>query len=106
MSATLKSVEGATVTIELKIELTSSMLNSEENILSSINDAGSIATEEALKHFDADGSKLVFGDVSFSGKGQLFKKYQTPYGEVSVQRHIYQSSKGGKLFVQWSKMPE
>ena len=55
MSATLKSVEGATVTIELKIELTSSLLNSEENILSSINDAGSIATEEALKHFDADG---------------------------------------------------
>ncbi len=98
MSATLKSIEGTTVTIEVKIELTNSMLNSEENILSSVNDAGSIATEEALKHFDADGSKLVFGDASFFSKGQLPKKYQTPYGEVSVLRHVYQSSKGGKTF--------
>jgi hypothetical protein len=98
MSATLKSIEGTTVTIEVKIELTNSMLNSEESILSSVNDVGSIATEEALKHFDADGSKLVFGDASFFSKGQLPKKYQTPYGEVSVLRHVYQSSKGGKTF--------
>jgi len=98
MTATLKSIEGTTVSIEIKIELTNSMLNSEADILSSLNDAGSIATEEALKHFDSDGSKLVFGNLSFSSKGQLPKRYQTPYGEVSVLRHVYQSSKGGKTF--------
>lgn len=58
MSATLLSNTGTTVTIQLQVELTDSMLNSEENILSSLNEAGSIATEEALKYFDTDGSKL------------------------------------------------
>lgn len=98
MSATLLSKNGTTVTIELKIELTDSMLNSEENILSSINEAGSIATEEALKYFDTDGSKLTFGENLFFSKGQLPKRYQTPYGEVSIPRHVYQSSQGGKTF--------
>lgn len=98
MSATLVSKKGKTVTIELKVELTDSMLSSEENILSSINDAGSIATEEALKYFDTDGSKLVFGETIFFSKGQLPKRYQTPYGEVSILRHVYQSSLGGKTF--------
>lgn len=98
MSAILTSKHGTTVTIQLKVELTDSMLNSEENILSSLNEAGSIATEEALKYFDTDGSKLVFGENIFFSKGQLSKKYQTPYGEVSIPRHVYQSSQGGKTF--------
>lgn len=34
----------------MQVELTDSMLNSEENILSSLNEVGLIATEEALKH--------------------------------------------------------
>jgi hypothetical protein len=98
MNANIKSIEGTTVTIELKVELTNSMLDSEENILSSLNEAGSLATEEALKYFDADGSKLTFGEVSFFSKGQLPKRYQTPYGEISVLRHVYQSARGGKTF--------
>ena len=98
MSAKLLSKNGTTVTIQLKVELTDSMLHSEENILSSINEAGSIATEEALKYFDTDGSKLMFGETLFFSKGQLPKKYQTPYGEVSIPRHVYQGSKGGKTF--------
>ena len=40
MSAKLLSKHGTTVTIELRVELTDPMLNSEENILSSINEAG------------------------------------------------------------------
>ena len=55
MSANIKSIEGTTVTIEVKVELTSSMLDPENNILLSLNEAGSLATEEALKYFDADG---------------------------------------------------
>ena len=98
MSANIKSIEGTTVTIEVKIELTSSMLDSENNILFSLNEAGSLATEEALKYFDTDGSKIMFGDVSFSSKGQLPKRYQTPYGELSVLRHVYQNARGGKTF--------
>ena len=98
MNTKLTSINGTTITIELQVELTDSMLESEKNILSSLNEAGSIATKEALKHFDTDGSKLVFGDTLFFSKGQLSKKYQTPYGEVSIFRHVYQGSRGGKTF--------
>jgi len=49
------------------------MLNSEESILSSINEAGSIATEEALKYFDTDGSKLKFGKSLFLVKDSCLK---------------------------------
>lgn len=98
MGARLKSIKGSTVTIELQVELTNSMLDSEENILSSLNEAGTIATKEALSYFDTDGTKLLFGETLFFSKGQLPKKYQTPYGEISIPRHVYQSSEGGKTF--------
>jgi len=55
MNAQLKSVNGNTVTIELKVKLTDSMLETEDNILSSLNEAGCIATSEALSHFDTEG---------------------------------------------------
>ena len=98
MSATIKTIKGKTVTIELKVKLTNSMLESENNMLTALNEAGALVTEEALTHFDTDGSKLMFGDTLFFSKGKLAKRYQTPYGEVSVQRHVYQGSKGGKTF--------
>ena len=31
-------------------------------------------------------------------KGQVLKLYQTPYGEVAVPRHVYQTSAGGAIF--------
>lgn len=98
MNANLKSIKGNTVTVEVKFELTDSMLETENNILTSLNEAGCLATSEALHHFDTEGSKLVFGEILFFSKGQLPKKYQTPYGEVSIKRHVYQSNQGGKTF--------
>ena len=98
MSASITSIKKKIVTIKLQVKLTDSMLETENNILLSLNEAGALVTEEALKHFDTDGSTLVFGDTLFFSKGKLAKRYQTPYGEVSVQRHVYQGSKGGKTF--------
>lgn len=98
MTAKLLSQKENKVTIELEITLTDSMLESEENILNSLNEAGSIATAEALKYFDTDGSSLRYGDTTLYSKGQLPKKYQTPYGVISVDRHVYQGRKGGKTF--------
>lgn len=98
MSASITSIKEKIVTIKLQVKLTDSMLETENNLLLSLNEAGALVTEEALKHFDTDGSTLVFGDTLFFSKGKLAKRYQTPYGEVSVQRHVYQGSKGGKTF--------
>ncbi len=98
MGVQLVSVEGTQVKIEMTIELSRSMLTSEENIQSSLNKAGSIATGAALKYLDTDGSQIeIAGEVMYS-KGEQPKGYQTPYGEVEVKRHVYQRAGGGKTY--------
>ena len=67
-------------------------------IQSALNEAGMLATEQALERFDADGSPIVLGDVKWTTKGQEPKVYQTPYGEVSIARHVYQRAGGGKTY--------
>ena len=59
MSAKLISVEGKRVRIELTIDLSESMLDSEVKIQEELNEVGCIATKEALKQQDTDGSVLV-----------------------------------------------
>ena len=95
MSAKLISVEGKRVRIELTIELSESMLDSEVKIQEELNEVGCIATKEALKQQDTDGSVLVIGDKKWRTKGVQAKSYQTVYGEVVVERHVYQSAGGG-----------
>jgi hypothetical protein len=98
MTSKLISVEKNTVKIEVEIELGRSMLESEDKIQAALNEAGSMVTGEALKCFDTDGSPLVYGGVKLTSKGQEPKTYQTPYGEIKVFRHLYQTSQGGKTF--------
>src|SRR4051812_9380392 len=76
----------------------SSMLDSEEVIQDRLNQAGVVATQEALQQFDTDGSPIVIGSVKLTSEGRLPKEYQTPYGVATVARHVYQSSQGGKTY--------
>lgn len=98
MTSRLISRENNTVTIEVKIKLSRSILESEERIQTALNEAGNIATGEALKCFDTDGTPIVLGSVKWTSKGQVPKTYQTPYGEIEVSRYVYQTSQGGKTF--------
>jgi hypothetical protein len=98
MVARLVRVEGQRVTVELTVELSRSMLSTEEAIQAALNEAGQLATHEALKYFDTDGSPLEIGGQVWRTKGQQPKYYQTPYGEVEVSRHVYQRSGGGTTF--------
>ncbi len=97
MTARLINVEGSKVKIELTLELSRSMLDTEINIQKSLNEAGCIASQEALKYLDTDGSPLKIGEDIWKTKGAQPKKYQSPYGEVRVNRHVYQRSRGGKI---------
>src|SRR3954453_13794828 len=85
-------------TIQLEIPYGSSMLDFEEVIQQRLNEAGVLATGEVLQQFDADGSPITVGDTKLTSKGKLLKGYQTPYGVAPVQRHVYQSSRGGKTY--------
>jgi hypothetical protein len=98
MSATVIERQENSVTIQVTIPLTRSMLETEEAIQAALNQAGALASAEALKQFDTDGSLLQIGATRWTSKGQEPKTYQTPYGEVSVERHVYQTGEGGVTF--------
>jgi hypothetical protein len=55
-------------------------------------------TEEALKRFDTDGSPIRVGEVKLTARGRDPKEYQTPYGVVQVERYVYQTSRGGRIY--------
>lgn len=98
MTAQVKHIEGRRVTVEVQVELQETMLGSEQAIQEALNEAGCLLTQHALERFDTDGSKFVTGAIHWSSKGPLEKRYQTPYGEVEVKRHVYQTPRGGKTY--------
>ena len=98
MGAQLLGIEGTQVKIEVTIDLSRSLLTSEEKIQESLNEAGNIATLSALKYLDTDGSAIEIAGEVMRTKGEQSKAYQTPYGEVIVNRHVYQRSGGGKTY--------
>jgi hypothetical protein len=98
MSAKVVSASGNKAVIQIEVEFSGSMLDSERAILDAVNEVGKIATHNLLERFDTNGQPIVMGPVSMTSKGQVECAYQTPYGEVVVARHVYQTSKGGKTF--------
>ena len=98
VAAKIKSRTDNTLVIEMTIPLGGSMLEAEGRIEQALNEAGTLATGELLKGFDTDGSAIRMGSTKLTSKGQVEKTYQTPYGETRVNRHVYQSPKGGATF--------
>jgi len=88
----------AGVTIQVTVPYNNSMLGFEEDLQNALNEAGVLATQEALKQFDTDGSPIVVGAIKLTSKGQVPKEYQTPYGPATVARHVYQSAEGGATY--------
>ena len=98
MTAEIKSRTDHQLIIEVTIPFERSMLEGEGCIEQAMNEAGTLATGELLKRFDTDGSAIQMGSTKLTSKGLVEKSYQTPYGETRVERHVYQSPKGGATF--------
>jgi hypothetical protein len=98
MPATLVERGDSFVTIEVRIPLSRSLLDTEHAVQQALNDAGLLATTEALRQFDTDGSPLRMGQTRYTSKGQEPKGYQTPYGEAVLPRHVYQTSQGSTTY--------
>lgn len=76
------------------------MLDAEESIQRALNEAGRLATHELLTRFDTDGSNIEMGGIVFYPHSKKeAKAFQTPYGEINVERYVYQTSQGGKRYV-------
>jgi hypothetical protein len=98
MPATIVARSESTFTVQIEVSYGSSMLDAEEALQQQLNEAGTLATAEVLGRFDADGSPIQVGDTKLTSKGKLKKEYQTPYGVAPIERHVYQSSRGGKTY--------
>lgn len=86
------------ITIRIPKKIGGTMLESENLIQSLLNEAGVLATAATLKRFDTDGQPIVVNNVKMTSMGLKNKIYQSPYGPVAIQRHIYQTSAGGVTF--------
>ena len=97
-SAQLVEKTESYVALMVKIPVTGNMLLTEENIQKGLNEAGKLATSCALSGFDTDGSPIEVAKIRYTSKGPTSKYYQTPFGEVYLQRHVYQNSSGGSTY--------
>ena len=73
MAAKIIRKEGKKLIIEITVDLEDSMLDSEEAIQAVVNEAGSLATEEALKQFDTLGESIEIEDKQWRSKGQEWR---------------------------------
>lgn len=89
---------GDEVTVEVTVQLRGSLLEMEAAIQDATNAVGCCVTQEALKRFDTDGSAIRVGEIKLTARGCDPKEYQTPYGPVEVERYVYQSCRGGRIF--------
>ena len=78
MTARLINVEGSKVKIELTLELSRSMLDTEINIQENLNEAGCIASQEALKYLDTDGTPLKIGEDIWNNLGRTAQNLSNP----------------------------
>ena len=57
---------GNDLTVQVTIKLTGSLMEMENTILDGCNEIGCLATTEALKRFDTDGSPIKLGDTKMT----------------------------------------
>jgi hypothetical protein len=87
------------ITLQVTIDLSGdTFLDVEDAILEGCNSVGCKATEEALVRHDTDGSAIMVEGKKLTARTSHRKTYQTPYGNVSVNRYVYQSSSGGRIY--------
>lgn len=86
------------VVIQVKLKLTGSMLEMEDIIQAGVNEVGCVATKEALIQLEASGRPIKLGTARLTSKGKVRKEYQTPFGAIELERHVYQTSAGGATY--------
>jgi hypothetical protein len=99
MPAKLIAQDGKEVTVQFTFNLTRSMLDDEQALQHSLNEAGQVAMGPMLKQFDTNGEPIRFNGIKHTVKDYAPQTYETPYGSIQVERHTYQTSKGGRAYV-------
>ena len=98
MEPTVQANDDGTLTISITLPAASdqgSMLTQEERLMEAVNAVGRAGAAHLLAGFDAQGGPLLHAGRKWTSKGRIAKCYETPWGEVVLDRHLYQHSGGG-----------
>src|ERR1700761_7372752 len=101
MEPKVQANEDGTLTISITLPAGSdkmSMLAQEERLMEALNAVGRAGARHMLQGFDTHGQPLCAGQRKWTSKGKVAKFYETPWGEVMLERHLYQHSGGGATF--------
>lgn len=99
MIAKLVKQNSDEVTVQVTVKLSGSMFEDEKALQQSLNEAGQIAMQPIIEQFDTKGEPIRVGGVKHTVRVRSPQIYETPYGPVEVERHVYQTSKGGRSYV-------
>jgi hypothetical protein len=99
MAAQYKIEPDGSMSITLNIKPIGSFLEQEEQIAAAVAEVGRLASELTMKSYDTDGSPIISSNAKYTSRGLEKKKFQTPWGEIAIDRYTYQGSRGGKLLV-------
>lgn len=98
VQAAIVSRSERSFTVQVEVPYHKDMLKAEELILECVNAVGNESTAEILSQFDTNGSPIMLRAERLTSKGSEPKAYQTPYGEITIDRHVYQSNHGGQTY--------
>ncbi len=98
MASVEMKVEGERYSLTIEGVFNRSIVDVEDSIQHVMNEAGLAMTAGALEYLDTDGSNIEIGGTIYRTKGKEPKRYHTPYGDVTVRRHVYQPSGGGATY--------
>lgn len=70
MSVKIVSRQGDELILQVKVDISGTMLEAEEKIQATCNAVGSLSTEKALEHFDTDGTPIMIGEKKIHGKNE------------------------------------
>lgn len=100
MNTAQLSCNGHTITIQIEVSIQKgNLLASEDSLQKALNEAGRLGTAEILAHYEKPGHEpIIVNGRKLTYKHQVTKRYETPYGPVSLDRNVYQGSGGGPTF--------
>ena len=78
MSAAIVARSETSFTVQVEIPYNASMLDFEETIQDRLNQAGVVATHEALQQFDTDGSPITVGPSSSPARASCRRTTRPP----------------------------
>ncbi len=70
MAVEIISRKGDELTLQVKIDISGSMLEAEEKIQTACHAVGLLSTEKALEYFDTDGTPIIIGEKKIHGKNE------------------------------------